>query len=174
MSEVEFLVGRTVVAVQSNPDESARIIFDLGDKPEPALYATVGACTYHDSRGVTRLLASMVNSVVADTSTEDGTLVLSFADGSLLRCQPDERYEAWQVVGGSPQHLVVCEPGGELAVWDSSYVPSETEAQEMVERLQGMGILGSDAQVREITETGGITVELRATPKDASVEADDS
>jgi hypothetical protein len=174
MSEVGFLVGRVVVAVQSNPDESARIIFDLGDKPEPALYATVGACTYQDSQGVTRLLASMVNSAVSDTSTEGGTLVLSFADGSLLRCEPDERYEAWQVVGGSPQHLVVCEPGGELAVWDSTYVPSETEAQEMVERLQGMGVLGSDAQVREITETGGIIVEPRSKPRDTSVEADDS
>jgi Family of unknown function (DUF6188) len=117
MSEVGFLIGRPVVAVQGNPDETARIIFDLGDKPEPALYATVGACSYEDSSGVTRLLASMFDSVVSDTSTEGGTLVLSFSDGSLLRCEPDERYEAWQVVGGSPQYLVVCEPGGELAVY---------------------------------------------------------
>jgi Family of unknown function (DUF6188) len=106
MSEVGFLIGRPVVAVQGNPDETARIIFDLGDKPEPALYATVGACSYEDGSGVTRLLASMVDSVVSDTSTEGGTLVLSFSDGSLLRCEPDERYEAWQVVGGSPQYLV--------------------------------------------------------------------
>jgi Family of unknown function (DUF6188) len=172
MSEVGFLIGRPVVAVQGNPDETARIIFDLGDKPEPALYATVGACSYEDGSGVTRLLASMVDSVVSDTSTEGGTLVLSLSDGSLLRCEPDERYEAWQVVGGSPQYLVVCEPGGELAVWDSSYVPTETEAQETVERVREL--LGWDVQVREITEDGRIVVEPRSEPQDASVEADDS
>jgi hypothetical protein len=110
------------------------------------------------------LLASLVGNVVSDTSTQDGALVLSFADGSLLRCEPDKRYEAWQVVGGSPQHLVVCEPGGELAVWDSSHVPTEAEAQEMVEELKEMGILGLDAQVREVTETGGIIVEPRSNP----------
>jgi hypothetical protein len=97
--------------------------------------------------------------------------LLSFADGSLLRCEPDPRYEAWQVVGGLPQHLVVCEPGGELAVWDSSHIPTESEAQEIVERVSG--ILGWDVQVREITDDGGIIVESRLEPQDASVETDD-
>jgi Family of unknown function (DUF6188) len=172
MSEVGFLVGRAVVAVRRNPDGSARIIFDLGDRPESALYADVGACIFEDRSGVALVPASMVSSVVSDTSTDDGTLMLSFANGSLLRCEPDARYEAWQVVGGSPQSLVVCQPGGELAVWDSSHVPTETEAQETAELLKRT--LGWDVQVREVTETGGIIVEPRSKPEDGSVEADDS
>jgi hypothetical protein len=59
-----------------------------------------------------------VNHRVYRVSTDDGTLDLAFSDGSSLRCPPDDRYEAWQVVGGFPEHLVVCTPGGELAVWD--------------------------------------------------------
>jgi hypothetical protein len=172
MSEIGFLAGKTVVEVQRTPDGSTRIIFDLGDKPAPALYADVGSCTYEDRSGVTRVLTGMVSCVVSDTSTEHGTLVLSFTDGSLLRCVPDPRYEAWTVVGGLPQHLVVCEPGGEVAVWDSSYVPTDTEAQETVERVSEL--LGWDVQVREITETGGIIVEPRSKPEDGSVEAEDS
>ena len=98
--------------------------------------------------------------------------MLSFADGSLLRCEADARYEAWQVVGGSPQYLVVCQPGGELTVWDSSHVPTETEAQETAELLKRT--LGWDVQVHEVTETGGIIVEPRPEPRDTSVEANDS
>jgi hypothetical protein len=172
MSEIGFLVGRAVVAVQSNPDGGARIIFDLGDKPEPALYADVGTCAYEDGNGVARVLVSMVRSVVSDTSTEGGTLLLSFADGSLLRCEPDPRYEAWQVAGGSPQYLVVCKPGGELAVWDSSQVPTKTEAQETVELLRS--VTGWDVQVRGIPDDGGIIVELGSEPEEASVDADDN
>ena len=172
MSEVGFLVGRAVVAVQSNPGGGARIIFDLGDKPEPALYADVGTCTYEDGNGVARVLVSMVRSVVSGTSTEGGTLLLSFAGGSLLRCEPDPRYEAWQVVGGSPQYLVVCKPGGELAVWDSSHVPTKSEAEETVELLRAL--TGWNVQAGEITDDGGIIVELGSEPEDASVETDDN
>jgi hypothetical protein len=51
-------------------------------------------------------------------------LLLAVVHGSWLRCEPDPDYEAWQVVGGDPQALVVCLPGvGELAVWDSSTPP---------------------------------------------------
>jgi hypothetical protein len=142
MSEIGFLVGKAVVDVQRNPGGSTRIIFDLGDKPAPALYADVGSCTYEDRCGVTRVLTGMVSCVVSETSTEHRTLLLSFTDGSLLRCEADPRYEAWTVVGGSPQHLVVCEPGGEVAVWDSSHVPTDSEAQETVDRLRGLYGLG--------------------------------
>ena len=114
MSEVGFLVGRTVVAVH----DGSRIIFELGDKLAPALYADVGINTYRDKNGLDRVIASMVGNVVSDASATDGTLLLSFTDGSLLRCEPDAHYEAWEVVGGSPQYLVVCQPGGELAVGD--------------------------------------------------------
>jgi hypothetical protein len=168
MSDVDFLVGKTVVAVQ---ESGTRIIFELGEKPEPALYADVGPHTYRDDHGVDRVIASLVGSVVADTSTLNGALLLSFTDGSLLRCQPDPNYEAWQVVGGQPQYLVVCQPGGELAVWDSSHIPTATEAEETVERVNAL--FGWDAQIDEITEDGGITLQPRPGPRDVSVEGCD-
>jgi hypothetical protein len=118
MSDVGFLVGRTVLEVR----EDERVIFEIGRTPEPALYADVGASIYEDREGRTVALSAIVGKVVVDTSTAGGTLVLSFADGSRLRSEPDANYEAWHVVGGTPQQLVVCMPGGELAVWDSSHV----------------------------------------------------
>ena len=57
-------------------------------------------------------VASIVGNVVAEASTPDGALLLSFSDGSVLRCEPDPNYEAWQVVGGWPQYLVVLWPRG--------------------------------------------------------------
>lgn len=167
MNDVGFLVGKTVVAVH----DGARIIFELGEKPEPALYADVGTHTYRDSHGIDRVIASIVGNVVADASTPEGALLLSFTDGSLLRCEPDPNYEAWQVVGGRPQYLVVCLPGGELAVWDSSHIPTAAEAQETVERINAL--FGWDVQVGEITEDGGITFKQRPRPRDASVEGCD-
>lgn len=167
MNDVGFLVGKTVVAVHGG----ARIIFELGEKPEPALYADVGTHTYRDSHGIDRVVASIVGNVVADASTPGGALLLSFTDGSLLRCEPDPNYEACQVVGGWPQYLVVCQPGGELPVWGSSHIPTAAEVQETVERINAL--FGWDAQVGEITEDGGITIEPRPSPRDPSVEGDD-
>ncbi len=37
-------------------------------------------------------------------------------DGWVLRSDPDERYEAWEVRGPGSQ-LIVCRPGGALAIW---------------------------------------------------------
>ena len=167
MSDIGFLVGKTVVAVHNG----SRIVFELGDKPAPALYADVGAYTYRDKNGLDRIIASALGNAVAEASTLDGTLLLSFTDGSLLRCEPDPHYEAWEVVGGSPQYLVVCQPGGELAVWDSSHVPTAAEAERTVERLKEL--FGWDVEIREITDDGGIIVEPRLGHKDTSVEAHD-
>jgi hypothetical protein len=61
------------------------------------------------------------------------------------------------VVGGTPQNFVVCSPGGELAVWDSTYVPSAAEAQDTIDSLNE--ITGWGVRVREVTETGEILVE---------------
>jgi Family of unknown function (DUF6188) len=137
MDEVAFLVGRAVVDVQDG-----RIIFERGDKPEPSLYADVGVVTFSSPTGETQVVdgragsadpLEIVGSVVVAASAGGGTLALTFADGSALRCEPDPEYEAWQVVGGHPQALVVCLPGdGELAVWDSSTPPiSLEEANEL-------------------------------------------
>jgi hypothetical protein len=63
-------------------------------------------------------LSGLVGRTVASVSTTDGVLVLTFQGGPALRCDPSEEFEAWQVVGGKPEFLVVCCPGGEIAVWD--------------------------------------------------------
>jgi hypothetical protein len=123
MSDVGFLVGRAVVEVQPLAAGGARIVFELGDKPVPAVYADVGPSI-----------------------------------GRALRCEPQPEFEAWEVVGGEPQYLVVCTPGGELAVWDSTYIPSLAEAQETIDRLDEM--TSWKGRVRKVTETGGIIVDV--------------
>ena len=168
MSQVAFLTGLEVIEVEIDPEGGARIIFERSDKPEPALYADIGPSAYKDRDAHTRPLSELVGGVVSETSTERGTLHLSFADGRELRCAPHADYEAWQVVGGEPQNLVVCLSGdGELAVWDSSYVPSAEEAQELIDRLNGL--TGWDVRVREVSETGAILVELGLPDQDDPV-----
>ncbi len=78
----------------------------------------------------------MVFNVVADTSTVGGTLVVTFADERVLRCEPQPDVEAWQVVGGDPQYLVVCKPGGgDPAVWDSSHTPAAGDKEKSIDQL---------------------------------------
>ena len=173
MSEVEFLVGREVVEVRAEPSGGARVIFELGDKPEPALYADVGpAATLTVLSGEDRPLDASVGKVVAETSTTDGTLLLRFADGGRLRCDPAPDYEAWQVVGGTPQYLVVCDSDGDLSVFDSSYVPTRAEAEETIGLINRM--TGWSVRVREVTEDGAILVEEGDETADARTESDDS
>jgi Family of unknown function (DUF6188) len=114
MGELDFLVGEVVVEVHDRD----RIVFEAGVKPEPRLYADVGPFLCADSEGTPLPVAALVGRTVASASATDGILSLTFADGATLRCEPSAEYEAWQVVGGSPENLVVCMPGGELAVWD--------------------------------------------------------
>jgi hypothetical protein len=52
------------------------------------------------------------------TSTDAAVLVLDFADGGRVVCPPHEEYEAWQVVGGSPENLVIGVGPGNVAVFD--------------------------------------------------------
>jgi hypothetical protein len=165
MSQVEFLVGRKVVEIDVDQYGGARIVFDVREEPEPALYADVGPCAFERS-GVPLALSEMVGAVVSATSTEGGTLQLWFGDGRTMRCEPNPSIEAWEVVGGFPQALVVCCPGGELAIFDSTHVPSEAEAQEVVDFINE--VLGWDVQLGEVTETGSIRVEDAPNEPDAS------
>lgn len=48
---------------------------------------------------------------------EDGTLELTFEDGTVLQVPPHSYYEAW-IIEGPGQHLAVCAPGGKVVVWD--------------------------------------------------------
>jgi hypothetical protein len=112
MSEIDFLVGRTVAEVRY--DE--RVVFDVGAQPEPRLYADVGDAVCLDEHGRRLSVQDLAARIVAEVSTNGGVLHIAFTDGATLRSDPDPDVEAWQVVGGTPQALVVCLPGGELAV----------------------------------------------------------
>jgi hypothetical protein len=114
MGEIDFLVGEKVVEVR----DGGRIVFGADETSEPRLYADVGPSRCADSDGESLPLEALVERTVASVSTTGGVLLLAFTDGATLRCDPSGEYEAWQVAGGKPQFLVVCCPGGELAVWD--------------------------------------------------------
>ena len=119
MSEVDFLVGKVVDEIRYSAPGNLWMVFEVGDGVAPALYATLGACVFADSAGNTHDIKPDSPAAVGPIlMSVNGTLDLTFSDGSRLRCAPDDQYEAWQVVGGFPEHLVVCTPGGELAVWD--------------------------------------------------------
>jgi len=121
------------------------------------MYADVGDCECLDADGFSLALGDLVRRTVVAASATDGVLTLKFTDGVTLRCPPDPKYEAWQVVGGSPQYLVVCLPGGELAVWDKRHVPSSDETEQVVEQLQDL--FGWRVRVSEIRADGGILIE---------------
>ena len=108
MCQVEFLVGQTVHELRYWPG-NLRLVFD----PEPSLYADVGTFDYITTSGdKCHVVAEQPSTVgpameiagktVERVDTAEGVLTLSFADRSALRCAPQERVEAWQVVGGSP------------------------------------------------------------------------
>jgi hypothetical protein len=133
--ELDFLVGQVVAEVRY----ADRMVFVAGSRPEPDLYADVGNAEVIDSQGGPITLDGLIGRVVQSASVDpDGTLCLAFNGGASLRCEPDPQYEAWQVVGGDPQTLVVCMPGGELAIWDSRHRVTETEAAESVRTLNAL------------------------------------
>jgi Family of unknown function (DUF6188) len=133
MSELDFLIGQTVEEFRY-PANGLRVVFDSGDHVEPRLYADLeGAFRFVDSAGTTHVVDDDLSSLgavfavagekVERVSTTDGVLALHFSDGNSIHCEPDPDYEAWQVVGGDPLGLVICMPGGELAMWDNRDPP---------------------------------------------------
>ena len=138
MGEVDFLVGRTISELRYSAPSNFRMVFDAGDQVEPGLYADLGPFSYVEREGTTHRIVPDNPATVGPALTtlgrsvdfatvEDGVLTLMFSDASQVRCEPNDLYEAWQVVRGVPQHLVVCAPSGELAVWDdmSDLAPTE-------------------------------------------------
>src|SRR5919197_5897997 len=97
MSEIDFLVGETVVDVR----DDERLVFAYAG-PESDLYADLGPSVTLDTRGAALPISNLVGHTVAAASTAGGALRLTFTDGSTIRCDPSDEYEAWQVVGGKP------------------------------------------------------------------------
>jgi len=60
-------------------------------------------------------LTRAVGQPITAFSIDHGTLSLDVGDAH-LRAAPDPTFEAWNVAGPDKQ-LVVCMPGGELAIW---------------------------------------------------------
>jgi hypothetical protein len=165
MGHIDFLVGRRLEEVRFGI--SVRLVFDLGDRSEPAMYAnaeqpflvrgpTEGAVP-EKSAGLARLVAAVGEEVVRAGVAPEGTLSIEFSDGSEFECPPHPDFEAWQVVGGSPQYLVVCMPGGgEPAVWDSTHSPTPEEAEEAIEHLREL--TGWPVERWELTGEGRIII----------------
>ena len=64
---------------------------------------------------------SMVRKTIEQAvAYKNGRLRLEFSDGSLITAGPHPQYEAWQISGWDAPGtmLIVCTPGGGLAVWD--------------------------------------------------------
>jgi hypothetical protein len=73
--------------------------------------------------GLGRLLGTYGMTVSTCTISDDGTLVIAFKDGWTLRCDPDPKYEAWEL--RTPTEYVVCRPGGGISAWSSSTEPAQ-------------------------------------------------
>ena len=65
------------------------------------------------------ILATLLGDVVRDARTSaGGELTVVFGGGAELLVCADADFESWAVAGADG--LVVCLPGGEVAVWDDA------------------------------------------------------
>ena len=99
---LSFTGGRQVVietlAHLNGP--GGRVVIEPGENPSDAL-------------------ATLLGDVVRAARTRDtGELLLTFGSGAELLVCVDADFESWAVAGADG--LVVCLPGGEVAVWDDA------------------------------------------------------
>jgi hypothetical protein len=101
-----------------------QVIMDLGGHRCLALEGRIsvdGAMAEHpqDLEGLA-LLLPLLSQVVTDVHVAaSGDLTVGFEQGAAMHCEAGEQYESWNYTdpGGG---LVVCLPGGGLAVWGST------------------------------------------------------
>jgi hypothetical protein len=126
LSEVDFLVGQSIKEFRVWFG-GIRIVFEEGERVEPDLYIDLSDFDYLDAAGhrehpdvekreTIGPALKLIGQTVASTSTEGDVLQLTFEDGSSLSCAPAHDYEAWQVIGGDPNWLVVALPGGGISI----------------------------------------------------------
>ena len=85
-ADLDFLVGKTVVEIPHDD----QIVFEAGTKPAPLLYARIEVTTdCADRNGKPLSLPDLIGRSVASASAQGGVLLLVFADGATLRCEPD-------------------------------------------------------------------------------------
>jgi hypothetical protein len=59
------------------------------------------------------------HAVTASSATDAGTLELTFDNGTSLRVEPDDSYEAWTIAGPNGRKIV-CLPGGKVTAWGAT------------------------------------------------------
>ena len=69
-----------------------------------------------DSDAVVTALLSVLNQQATEITLTGGQLAISFATGLTLKVDPDQHYESWQI-SSDDGLLIVCTPGGNLAIW---------------------------------------------------------
>jgi hypothetical protein len=124
--QFDFLVGQTVEQLWFWG--TIRLVFALGERPEPGMYVDVHACELvsadgtkaafdagndpSDTSPVLRLLKQRCSSA----SAANGVLALVFESGDDLRALPDDRCESWTVVAHG-HGVFQCMAGGEVDSW---------------------------------------------------------
>jgi Family of unknown function (DUF6188) len=123
--EFPFLVDRTVEQIWVWG--TFRLVFELGEHPEPDMYVDVDDPVYISSDGAVTpvdlaarpdeagIVFRLLNKRVVRGSVESGVLSLLFEDGAELRAYPDEQYETWGLIGNG--RVFQCMPGGEVDSW---------------------------------------------------------
>ncbi|BAW05977.1 DUF6188 family protein [Nocardia seriolae] len=94
--------------------------YDINIEGELAVHSPTGA-RLHRIPGEPHtddLVAALTGVIVAATVADNGELRIDLASGHRLVVEPDPYFEAWNVTAPG-RYLVVCMPGGELAVWSA-------------------------------------------------------
>ena len=115
--QVQSLVGQSLSQLCLGPGD-AQLRFSSGVTvtfENPITVAAGGSVVPYALEGVA-LLLPLFNGEVSDVAVEDDGVLSLVIAGTTLRCRPDPDYEAWQVTGRDVG-LVVCTPGGGLAIW---------------------------------------------------------
>lgn len=111
---VAMLIVDFAVTIRIEPDMSLRIedtFTFVRSTGESVQLVPAG-----DPVALAPVLATARMTVAAAHANFDGSLKLSFTDGSRLEIHPSDDYEAWSF-SGEDSLRVVSLPGGQLAVW---------------------------------------------------------
>lgn len=101
------------VSLVTDTDHEVRIETDFTmHTPDSDLHFSLGTDSI-DQAPFRSLIGQAATSSMAENS---GRLVLAFSDGTRLRVEPHDVYEAWTIAGPGGRKIV-CTPGGELTVW---------------------------------------------------------
>jgi hypothetical protein len=88
---------------------------------QPFVFASAGGAEVlldpeNDPAGLGPVLACTRTAVAEAMAFDDGSLEMSFVDGSSMRVPGSSEYEAWGMVGPAGLRMV-SSPGYELAIW---------------------------------------------------------